>query len=118
MAAPPNDEAREKLIEVMARAIHGTAAEGIESSSWVDLDADAQAMFSEWAAAALDAALGAVDEETCPECGGSGKVRKPSELGPGMHVNTFSSIGCPSCAGSGKVNPRWLSPKERNPSDS
>ena len=96
-----NVVAREKLIEVMARAIHGTAAEGIESSSWVDLDADAQAMFSEWAAAALDAALAAVVEETCPECGGTGRE---------IASNVYASLQTPclACAGSGKVNPRWL----------
>lgn len=35
--------------------------------------------------------------DSCPACGGTGRVRKSSEVGPGMHVNTFSYVPCPEC---------------------
>lgn len=37
-------------------------------------------------------------EAPCTTCGGTRKVRKPSELGPGMHVNTVSWVPCPDCS--------------------
>ena len=40
----------------------------------------------------------------CAECKGQGRIRKPSEVSSGMHVNTFSNIDCPSCAGTGRVD--------------
>ena len=99
---------REKLIEVMARAAFecegGAASRG--HRDWNRAGERNQSIWRAEAAAALDAALGAVDEETCPECGGKGALLIPEADDP-----RDVALRCSSCAGSGKVNPRWLIPR-------
>lgn len=55
----------------------------------------------EYALAVLEAASEEID---CPDCKGKGKVRNPMELGPGQHINTFSSVPCEVCRGSGRLH--------------
>ena len=92
--------AREKkLIEVVGRALYESIP---PERPWDDLGPDSLRYWRRQGRVALDAALGAVDEETCPE----------PRCDEGWLDNRIQATDvCPSCSGSGKVNPRWLIPR-------